>query len=237
MKVRRFPRRGNSRRSIFCVESFLDPAGLGREVAKFRGRAIIFAQGDPATSVLYIQNGRVKLSVVNKVGKAAVVSILGPDDVVGEECLAGKDVRMRTATAIGSTTVLTIEKNEMIRMLHQERRISDQFVAHVLARNARAQEALIDHLLNSTEKRLARTLLLLARFGEQDRPQKVAFKISQQTLAEMVGTTRSRINFFMNKFRKLGFIQFRGEIHVNSSLLSVVLHDKRSEQNLPPYAT
>src|ERR1700680_1056022 len=194
-------------------------------VKKFRGKETVFSQGDPAKNVMYIQEGGVKLIGVNGSGKEAVVAILGPGDFFGEGCLAGQTVCMATATAIALTTVLVIEKTEMIRVLHGEHQFSDRFIAYMLARNARVEEDLIDHLFNSSEKRLARTLLLLARYGKQDPPQKVIPKVSQEMLAEMIGTTRSRVNFFMNKFRKLGFIQYDGEIRVNDSLLGVVLHD------------
>jgi len=163
--------------------------------------------------------------VVSKTGKEAVVAILGPGDFFGEGCLAGQPICMATATTLSPTTMLVIEKNEVIRVLHEEHDFSDRFIAHTLARNARVEEDLIDQLFNSSEKRLARTLLLLARYGKPGLPQKVIPKVSQETLAEMIGTTRSRVNFFMNKFRKLGFIQYNGEIHINDSLLSVVLHD------------
>ena len=209
----------------FDVKLFLDSAGLGRKVAKFRAKETVFAQGDPANNVMYIQEGGVKLTVVNETGKEAVVAILGPGDFFGEGCLSGQSIRMATATTVALTTVLEIEKHEVIRVLHEEHEFSDRFIAYTLARNARVEEDLIDQLFNSSEKRLARTLLLLARYGAQDQPQKVIPNVSQETLAEMIGTTRSRVNFFMNKFRKLGFIQYNGEIHVNKSLLSVVLHD------------
>ncbi|HLW98606.1 MAG TPA: Crp/Fnr family transcriptional regulator [Candidatus Acidoferrales bacterium] len=207
------------------MKLFLDSAGLGRKVAKFRGQETVFAQGDPANNVMYIQEGGVKLTVVNETGKEAVVAILGPGDFFGEGCLTGQTIRMATATTVALTTVLEIEKHEVMRVLHEEHEFSDRFIAYTLARNARVEEDLIDQLFNSSEKRLARTLLLLARYGAQDQPQKVIPNVSQETLAEMIGTTRSRVNFFMNKFRKLGFIQYNGEIHVNKSLLSVVLHD------------
>ena len=209
----------------FNAQAFLDSAGLSRRIVEYRKSQKIYSQGELAKSVLYIQNGGIKLSVVNEVGKEAVVAILGAGDFFGEGCLAGQNVRMGTATAITPATVLVIEKREMIRLLHAEHAFSDRFVTYMLARNIRIEEDLVDQLFNSSEKRLARTLLLLARYGEQEQPQKVLAKISQETLAEMVGTTRSRINFFMNKFRKLGFIQYNGELHVNNSLLSVVLHD------------
>ncbi len=175
--------------------------------------------------MMYIQEGGVKLSVVNEVGKEAVVAILGPADFLGEGCLAGQEIRMGTATAIVPTTILVIEKNEMMRVLHAEHALSDRFMAYILSRNIRVEEDLIDQLFNSSEKRLARTLLLLARYGAESEPQKVRPKVSQEMLAEMIGTTRSRVNFFMNKFRKLGFIRYNGGLHVHSSLLSVVLHE------------
>jgi len=208
------------------VELFLDSAGLRRTVDKFRRKETVFAQGDPAKHVMYIQEGGVKLTVVNETGKEAVVAILGPGDFFGEGCLAGQSVCMATVTTIAPTTVLVIEKNEMIRVLHEEHEFSDRFIAYMLARNVRVEEDLIDQLFNSSEKRLARTLLLLARYGARGHPQKVLPKVSQEMLSEMIGTTRPRVNFFMNKFRKLGFIQYhKGEIHIDNSLLSVVLHD------------
>ena len=209
----------------FNAQAFLDSAGVARRVVEYRRSQKIYSQGDPATSVMYLQKGGVKLSVVNETGKEAVVSILGPGDFFGEGCLAGQSLCMATATTIAPTTVLVIEKNEMIRVLHKEHEFSDRFIAYMLARNVRVEEDLIDQLFNSSEKRLARTLLLLARYGSQGHPQKVLPKLSQEMLAEMIGTTRSRVNFFMNKFRKLGFIQYNGEIHINNSLLSVVLHE------------
>jgi CRP-like cAMP-binding protein len=225
IEVRRFPQKANSRGLVFDLKSFLDSAGLGRKIVKFRGKETVFSQGDPAKNVMYIQEGGVKLTVVSEAGKEAVVAILGPGDFFGEGCLAGQSICMATATAIAPTTVLVIEKNEMVRVLHGERKFSDRFIAHMLARNIRVEEDLVDQLFNSSEKRLARTLLLLARYGAKGQPQKALPRVSQETLAGMIGTTRSRVNFFMNKFRKLGFIQYDGEIHVNDSLLSVVLHD------------
>jgi CRP/FNR family transcriptional regulator, cyclic AMP receptor protein len=209
----------------FDVQLFLESAGLGRKVTEFRGKETIFAQGDPANNVMYIQKGGVRLTVVSETGKEAVVATLGPGDFLGEGCLAGQSIRIATATTIAVTTVLVIEKHEVIRVLHEEHEFSDRFIAYTLARTVRVEEDLIDQLFNSSEKRLARTLLLLARYGAQDQPQKVIANISQEMLGEMIGTTRSRVNFFMNKFRKLGFIEYNGEIHVNESLLSVVLHD------------
>ncbi len=209
----------------FNAQDFLDSAGVARSVTKFKIRETVFSQGDPAKSVLYIQRGGVSLSVVSETGREAVVAVLGPGDFFGEGCLAGQAVRMGSATAITATTVLVIEKREMIRVLHTEHAFSDRFISHVLSRNIRVEEDLVDQLFNSSEKRLARTLLLLARYGNEDQPQKSIPKISQEMLAEMVGTTRSRVNFFMNKFRKLGFIKYNGGLHIDTSLLSVVLHD------------
>jgi CRP/FNR family cyclic AMP-dependent transcriptional regulator len=223
--VTRSTQKANASSPIFDVKLFLDSAGLGRKVAKFRGKETVFAQGDPAKNVMYIQEGGVKLTVVNESGKEAVVAILGPGDFFGEGCLAGQSICMATATTIAPTTVLVIEKGEMIRALHEEHDFSDRFITHMLGRNIRVEEDLVDQLFNSSEKRLARTLLLLARYGAQGHPQQVLPKVSQEMLAEMIGTTRSRVNFFMNKFRKLGFIQYDGEIRINNSLLSVVLHD------------
>jgi CRP/FNR family cyclic AMP-dependent transcriptional regulator len=209
----------------FDAQAFLDSAGVARKIVQYRRSQKIYAQGDPAASVMYIQDGGVKLSVVNEVGKEAVVGILGPGDFFGEGCLAGQRICMGTATAITPAAILVIEKNEMMRVLHSERALSDRFMSYILSRNIRIEEDLIDQLFNSSEKRLARTLLLLARYGKDSQPQKMLPKVSQEMLAEMVGTTRSRVNFFMNKFRKLGFIQYNGGLQVHSSLLSIVLHD------------
>lgn len=215
----------NAQPHAFDVEEFLDSAGVTRRVVRLGRSSRVFAQGAPATSVFYIQSGQVKLSVVSAGGKEAVVAILGPGDFFGEGCLAGQTRRMGTATAIMATTVMRIGKEEMMRTLHDQPALSDRFISHMLARNIRIEEDLVDQLFNSSEKRLARTLLLLARYGDKVTTQRTLPKLSQETLAEMVGTTRSRINFFMNKFRKLGFIEYNGEIKVNSSLLTVVLHD------------
>jgi CRP/FNR family transcriptional regulator, cyclic AMP receptor protein len=209
----------------FNAQAFLDSAGAARKVAEFQRKQTIFSQGDDSKNVMYIQKGGVRLSVVNRLGKEAVVAMLGPGDFFGEGCLAGQAVHMGTATAITLTTVLVIEKQEMVRVLHTEHEFSDRFLSHMLVRNIRIEEDLVDQLFNSSEKRLARTLLLLARYGEQDQPQKVVAKISQETLAEIVGTTRSRVNFFMNKFKKLGFIRYNGGLHIDPSLLSIVLHE------------
>jgi len=209
----------------FDAQAFLDSAGVARKIVEYRRSQKIYAQGEPATSVMYIQTGGVKLSVVNEVGKEAVVGILGPGDFFGEGCLAGQRICMGTATAITPAAILVIEKNEMMQVLHAERALSDRFMSYILSRNIRIEEDLIDQLFNSSEKRLARTLLLLARYGKDSQPQKMLPKVSQEMLAEMIGTTRSRVNFFMNKFRKLGFIQYNGGLHVHSSLLSIVLHE------------
>jgi CRP/FNR family cyclic AMP-dependent transcriptional regulator len=209
----------------FDVHTFLDSAGVSRRIARFARGAVVFRQGAAAQSIFYIQEGGVKLSVLSPAGKEAVVAMLGPGDFFGEGCLAGQTLRMGTATALVPTTVLRIQKREMMRTLHDQSALSDRFIAHMLARNIRIEEDLVDQLFNSSEKRLARTLLLLARYGDEERPDRVLPKLSQETLAEMVGTTRSRVNFFMNKFRKLGFIRYNGGLKINSSLLSVVLHD------------
>jgi CRP/FNR family transcriptional regulator, cyclic AMP receptor protein len=209
----------------FDVESFLASAGVARKVVEFERKTTIIAQGNSSKHVMYIQAGGVKLSVVNEVGREAVVAILGPGDFFGEICLTGQKTCRATATAITLTKLLIIDKKEMTRVLHTEHAFSDRFIEHMLSRNIRVEEDLVDQLFNSTEKRLARTLLLLARYGKKDQPEKLIPKISQETLAEMVGTTRSRVNLFMNKFKKLGFIQSNGGIHINSSLLSVVLRD------------
>jgi CRP/FNR family cyclic AMP-dependent transcriptional regulator len=209
----------------FDAQAFLDSSGVSKRVVGYQKSQRLYSQGDAANSVMYIQKGGVQLTVINEVGKEAVVGILGPGDFFGEGCLAGQTVRMGTATAITPSTVLVIEKNEMFKVLHEEHALSDRFIRFMLARNIRIEEDLVDQLFNSSEKRLARTLLLLARYGEEDRPHGVLPKMSQGTLAEMVGTTRSRVNFFMNKFRTLGFIKYNGGLQINTSLLSVVLHE------------
>jgi CRP/FNR family cyclic AMP-dependent transcriptional regulator len=209
----------------FNPQVYLESVGVSRKVGEFRKKQRIFSQGDVAQEVFYIQKGSVKFTVINNVGKEAVVAIFGPGDFFGEGVISIEAIRMGTATAIAPTTVLIIGKKEMIRALHAEHLLSDRFITYMLARNSRVQADLVDQLFNSTEKRLARTLLLLASYGKEDQPEKVLQKVSQETLAEMIGTTRSRVNFFMNKFRKLGFVNYDGRITVNRSLLSVVLHD------------
>jgi CRP/FNR family cyclic AMP-dependent transcriptional regulator len=209
----------------FDVEAFLDSTGVSRTILEFQSKDTIFSQGDVGKDVMYIQKGTVKLSVVSKTGKEAVVAMLKPGDFVGEGALAGQPVRIATATSATPVTLLVIGLKEMIRVLHVEHAFSDRFISYMVGRNIRIEEDLIDQLFNSSEKRLARTLLLLARYGNHEKPQFVLPKVSQETLAEMIGTTRSRVNFFMNKFKKLGFINYDGGLHVNDSLLSVVLHD------------
>jgi len=208
----------------FELKKFLDSAGIKRKITKYPRSAVVFAQGDPASDVFYVQLGSIKLSVLSKTGKEAVVAILGPADFFGEGCLAGQPRRIATASALSASTVLVIEKSQMQEMIHNEPALAERFLTHMLARNIRIEDDLIDQLFNSSEKRLARALLLLARYGKDDQPLTLP-KLSQETLAEIVGTTRSRVNFFMNKFRELGFIEYNGGIKVNSSLLTVVLHD------------
>jgi CRP-like cAMP-binding protein len=192
---------------------------------EFRRGESIYSQGDPAETVMYVQKGGVKLAVVNGAGKEAVVAMFGPGDFFGEGCMAGQLLRIGTTSAITPTTLMVIQKKELVRVLHEEHELSDHFIAYILLRNIRVEEDLIDQLFNSSEKRLARTLLLLARYGKQEQPDRVLPKVSQETLAGMIGTTRSRVNFFLNKFRKLGFIEYNGKIKVNKSLLTVVLHE------------
>ena len=203
----------------------VDWTGAKTQRIEYKPGTTIFAQGDPATSVMYVEHGAVRLSVLSHAGKEAVVAVLDVAHFFGEGCLAGQSQRMATATAIAACTILTVEKQEMVRQLHAKQAFADRFLSHMLARNIRIEEDLVDQLFNSTEKRLARTLLLLARYGEPVASHRALPKLSQETLAEMVGTTRSRVNFFMNKFRKLGFIDYYGDLKINNSLLSVVLRD------------
>ena len=210
----------------FDVEGFLNSPGVSRTMRNYRKNEPLFSQGEPCKTILYIQKGGVKISVVSKIGKEAIVGMLGAGDFIGEGGLAGQSVRMATATALGPVvSALVIDNKEMSRMLHSESAFSDLFITYMLRRNVRIEEDLIDQLFNSSEKRLARALLLLARYGQQDAPQRALANISQEMLAEMVGTTRSRVNFFMNKFKKLGFIEDNGGLQINASLLSVILHD------------
>ena len=213
------------RNGTFSARAFLDSAGTARKIVEYRRADVIFNQGDPCEHVLYIKKGGVKLSVLSKTGREAVVAMLGPGEFFGEGCLAGQPLRMGSATATTDSTILLVDKDRMVRLLHKQHALSDRFIAHMLARNIRIEEDLVDQLFNSSEKRLARTLLLLARYGKHDTPERVIPPISQETLAEMVGTTRSRVNFFMKKFQRLGFIDYTHGLKVNNSLLTVVLHD------------
>jgi len=220
-RQRRAPKSANG----FDPQNFLASAGMGKSVHRYSPNQAIFSQGERADTVFYIQKGRVKLCVLSKQGKEATIGLLGPGDFVGEGCLASdQPLRLATATAISDCLILKITKKEMLRTLHEEHTLSDLFVAHMVDRHNRVQADLVDQLFNSSEKRLARALLILSRFGKADRSESVVPKISQQTLAEMIGTTRSRVNFFMNKFRKLGFIHYNGGLQVNSTLLDVVLY-------------
>ena len=211
-------------KSAFDVETYLKSDGPLPQVAKYRRGQVVFAQGDAGNDVRYLQSGAVKLSVLSRIGKEAVVAMLVPGDFFGEGALAGQPVRIGTATAMAASSVLTIEKEIIARLLHDEPAFADRFLTYMLHRNIRIESDLVDQLFNSTEKRLARTLLLLARYGRND-PARTLPKVSQETLADMVGATRSRVNFFMNKFRKLGLIEYNGGLKVNHSLLTIVLHD------------
>jgi CRP-like cAMP-binding protein len=209
----------------FDVELFLNTVNGGRTVSKYRKSREIFAQGDAADSVFYIQDGQVKLSVISVLGKEAVVALHGKGDFFGEGCLSGQTLRLATATAMTDCVNLRLDKAAIIKVLHEEPKFAEMFLSYVLARNARVEADLVDQLFNSSEKRLARLLLLMANFGKEGRPEPVIAKVSQETLAEMVGTTRSRVSFFMNKFRKLGFIDYNGDLEIRNSLLNVILHD------------
>ena len=215
----------STEKHIFNAQAYLASVGVGRKVVEYPGSEKAYSQGDPGTDVMYIQKGEMKLSVVNEVGREAVVAILGPGDFFGEGCLASQSIRKETAAALTGAFVLAIQKDEMIRVLHAERAFADRFITYILERNGRIEDDLIDQLFNSSEKRLARTLLQLTRYGRQEEPQKMLPNISQEMLAKMIGTTRSRVNFFMTKFRKLGFIGYDGGLHINPSLLNVVLHE------------
>jgi CRP/FNR family cyclic AMP-dependent transcriptional regulator len=212
-------------KDTFNATTFLESAGIAKRIAEYRRGEVIFSQGDPSEHVLYIQKGGVKLSVLSRSGRQGVVAMLGPGQFFGEGGLAGQRVRMGSATATLDSTILFVDQKQMSRLLHQQHAMSDRFISHMLARNIQIEESLIDQLFNSSEKRLARTLLLLARYGKHDRPVRAVPPISQETLAEMVGTTRSRVNFFMKKFQRLGFIDYTDGLKVNNSLLTVVLHD------------
>jgi CRP-like cAMP-binding protein len=224
-KTKARPRKASETHPDFDVEAFLESAGAPQRVATYPKGKVVFSQGQPSNSVMYIRKGGVKLSVVSRAGKEAVVAMLGPGDFLGEGALTGQSIRIGTATATTLTTILVIEKEAMLRLLHDEPTFSNRFISFMLARNIRIEADLVDQLFNSSEKRLARTLLLLARYTGQTGVKREIPKISQETLAEMVGTTRSRVNFFMNKFRDLGFIEYNGGLTIDTSLLSVVLHD------------
>ena len=223
MKVSPAPTRTGKRR--FDAGSFLQANGIAAEVAEFGAGETIYSQGDPTDTVLFVQSGTVKLSVLSRSGKEVVVGMIGTGDFFGEGALAGQPTRLATATALVASRIRIVAKETMIRLLHEQHAVSDDFIAHLLARNRRLEEDLVDQLFNASEKRLARTLLLLGRYGKPDGPCRVLPKISQDVLAQMVGTTRSRVNFFMNKFRKLGLIEYNGDLRVHDALLSVVLHD------------
>jgi CRP/FNR family cyclic AMP-dependent transcriptional regulator len=209
----------------FDAETFLTKVGSGRTLVSYKRNQKVFAQGDPADSIFFILKGKIKLTVISKAGKEAVVSILGVGDFFGEGSLAGQHLRMATAAAMLESSIMRLERLSVIRALRREPAFSELFLRYLLSRNIRIEEDLVDHLFNSSEKRLARVLLLLANFGKKGAPEPVIPKISQETLAEIVGTTRSRVSFFMNRFRKMGFIKYNGGLEVHSSLLNVVLHD------------
>jgi CRP-like cAMP-binding protein len=215
----------NKETEPFNVQEYLSSAGVSRSIAKFKKGQVIFSQDDPCDDVLYLQSGNAKLSIVNPQGKEAVLALLGPGDFLGEGCIIGNPVRMATATAMVAVEATLIEKKEIMRVLHDEQEFAGKFIHYMLERNIKIEADLVDQLFNSSEKRLARALLILARYGKEGEPETLVAKISQETLAELVGTTRSRVNFFMNKFRKLGFIHYNGGLQVHSSLLNVVLHD------------
>ena len=215
----------SKRKPPFDPKAFLDTENSGRTISKYRKDQTLFSQGSPADAVFYIRKGKVKITVVSEQGKEAVVAIQGPDEFCGEGCLSGQTRRLATAAAITECEIMRLEKPAMIRVLHDEPAFSEMFVAHLLTRTIRVEEDLVDQLFNSSEKRLARALLLLANFGKDGRPEPVIAKVSQETLAELIGTTRSRVSHFMNKFRKLGFIDYNGHLEVHTSLLNVVLHD------------
>jgi CRP/FNR family cyclic AMP-dependent transcriptional regulator len=209
----------------FDVQVFLNTVGDGRSVSNYRKNQKVFSQGDPADGVFFIQVGKVKVCVVSEEGKEAVVALHGTGDFFGEGCLNGHPLRMATVVTMTESVLLRLEKAAIVRVLHDEPKFSEMFMSYLLTRNSRVEEDLIDQLFNSSEKRLARVLLLMANFGKEGKPEPVIAKISQETLAEMVGTTRSRVSFFMNKFRKLGFVEYNGNLEVHNSLLNVVLHD------------
>jgi CRP/FNR family transcriptional regulator, cyclic AMP receptor protein len=216
------------RRKSFDVTVFLSTVDGGRSVSNYRKNQKIFAQGDAADSVFYIQDGQVKLSVISELGKEAVVALHGKENFFGEGCLSGQSLRLASAAAMTDCVIMRLDKTAIVRVLHEQPKFSEMFLSYILARNARVEADLVDQLFNSSEKRLARLLLLMANFGKEGRPEPVIAKVSQETLAEMVGTTRSRVSHFMNKFRKLGFIEYNGDLEIHNSLLNVILHDDPS---------
>jgi CRP/FNR family cyclic AMP-dependent transcriptional regulator len=217
---------------LFDPKSFLAKVGEGRSIVSYSKEQVVFSQGDPADAVFYVQKGKVKISIVSEQGKEAVVAILGSDEFFGEACLAGQALRIAAATTLVDSTIVRLERPAIVRLLHQEPAFSEMFITHLLSRTIRVEADLVDQLFNSSEKRLARLLLLLANFGKDGKPEPIIAKISQEMLAEMIGTTRSRVSYFMNKFRKLGFIDYNGIITVHSSLLNVVLHDQPKTETL-----
>jgi CRP/FNR family cyclic AMP-dependent transcriptional regulator len=225
-RIKRSSDRKPAKTPLFDPAVFLATAAVGRDISKYTKKQVIFAQGDDADAVFYIKKGKVKVAVVSEQGKEAVVALLGPKEFVGEGCLIGQPKRLATASAMTECETMRVEKTEIQRVIHEEPAFSEMFVAHILARNARVEEDLVDQLFNSTEKRLARLLLLLANFGKEGRPEPILAKISQETLAEMIGTTRSRVSHFMNKFRQLGFIDYNGHLEVHTSLVGVLLADE-----------
>jgi CRP/FNR family cyclic AMP-dependent transcriptional regulator len=216
----------NKTKAPFDPEVFLAKTGIGRAISKYTKHQVVFSQGEAADAVFYIRKGKVKLTVVSSQGKEAVVAVLGSDEFLGQGCLAGQPRSIATATAMSECEIMRLDKSTIVDVLHREPAFSAMFVTHLLARTIRVEEDLVDQLFNSSEKRLARALLLLANFGKEGRPEPVIAKVSQETLAEMIGTTRSRVSFFMNKFRRLGFISYNGHLEVHSSLLSIVLNDQ-----------
>jgi CRP/FNR family cyclic AMP-dependent transcriptional regulator len=218
----------------FDPAAFLETAAKGRKVFAYRKGEILFGQGDAADAVFYVKSGKVKVTVVSAHGKEAVIGILGVDEFLGEGCLIGQPKRLSTATAMTECVTMRVDKAEVIRVLHDEPAFSQMSVSHILTRSARIEEDLVDQLFNSTEKRLARLLLLLANFGKEGRPEPIVAKITQETLADMIGTTRARVSHFMNKFRQLGFIDYNGHLEVHSSLLSVVLNEQPNSVKRPP---
>jgi CRP/FNR family cyclic AMP-dependent transcriptional regulator len=231
--IKRSTNRKSVQRALFDPAVFLATAALGRDISSYSKKDTIFAQGDDADAVFYIKKGKVKVAVISKQGKEAIVALLGPDEFVGEGCLIGQPKRLATASAMSECEIMRVEKTEIQRVLLDEPAFSQMFVSHILARNARVEEDLVDQLFNSTEKRLARLLLMLANFGKEGKTEPILAKISQETLAEMIGTTRSRVSHFMNKFRQLGFIDYNGHLEVHNSLVGVLLADQPRTVSAP----